>query len=233
MRIESEKFLIGRHSDADLSLESRTISRRHCVIVQKEGAVAIVDLGSRNPTIVNGKLLTKGKPQRLNDRDKVQIGRVKFRVALMATDDAAARGDSTGSNLPMANGESPIESLLDELDEIASKFEVLKGAAAPPTPKAMTTPEHDVAEPEDVDGEVEDGEEQENADGLLTTTIEMSKSGLTASGNAGGSNEPDGDEGPEEEDKGPKKLPAHLRLKGPIDSQEAAEEALRNMFNRR
>jgi pSer/pThr/pTyr-binding forkhead associated (FHA) protein len=45
---------IGRGDEADLPLADRWVSRRHCEIFERDGALALRDLGSRHGTLVNG-----------------------------------------------------------------------------------------------------------------------------------------------------------------------------------
>ncbi len=50
------QYVIGRHSDCDLILNAREISRRHASVeVDENSCSTLVDLGSRNGTNVNGK----------------------------------------------------------------------------------------------------------------------------------------------------------------------------------
>jgi pSer/pThr/pTyr-binding forkhead associated (FHA) protein len=49
------RFIIGRATDAQLSLDDGLVSRHHAVIVVTEGGVSLEDLGSRNGTLLNGQ----------------------------------------------------------------------------------------------------------------------------------------------------------------------------------
>ena len=49
--------VIGRARTADISVESRSVSRRHAVLTVGE-RVTLRDLGSRNHTLVNGERVT-------------------------------------------------------------------------------------------------------------------------------------------------------------------------------
>tara|TARA_R110002049_G_scaffold72490_7_gene187475 strand:+ start:16750 stop:17460 length:711 start_codon:yes stop_codon:yes gene_type:complete len=236
VRVESDQFLIGRHKDADLTLESRTISRRHCAIVQQDDIVAIVDLGGRNPTILNGELLAKGKPRRLRDQDKIQIGRMKFRVVLQPKAAEAARADSTESHLlspaGAGSGESPIDSLLQELDDIAAKFQVTNHFVKPPvTLQKASYEDPKTGNPTQCDSGNNEDDESETS--MTTVALPGGESEATHVAGSGTRDTDDETQAPGDAAKVPKKLPEHLRAKGPVDSQEAAQIALRNMFNRR
>ena len=69
------RLQIGRGPDNDLTLDSRYVSRRHCeLITVGDGAEAhtlLVDLGSHNGTLVNGRRI---KRYRLMRGDVVQLG---------------------------------------------------------------------------------------------------------------------------------------------------------------
>lgn len=247
--IDAAEFVIGRHPKANLPLESRSVSRRHCVIVQREGMVIAIDLGSRNPTLINGQPLTPNKPKRLQDRDKVQIGRIKFRFRVKETLDAVS--DQPSWSAPLH--ESPSGPLLDELSEIATQFGVGSIDAAgdvddKPTTKTIGLIRNLFPSPKSPE-EAERGLQELEAQtrGLAETVSDMDTvvdsviqgpaadqdenlEAKETEGDSEGDLEGDLEAGDE---KGPKKLPEHLRPKGPANSQNAAEIALRNMFNRR
>jgi hypothetical protein len=66
--------VLGRKPDCDIMLDDPLISRKHARITQKGQVYAILDLGSRNGTFVNGRriqhevLLSPGDQVRLGDR---------------------------------------------------------------------------------------------------------------------------------------------------------------------
>lgn len=68
---------IGRTSSADIPVPSHQVSRRHADVFALEGEFWIADLGSTNPTLVNGKKLGE-KPHQLRAGDRVQVGDVVF-----------------------------------------------------------------------------------------------------------------------------------------------------------
>jgi diguanylate cyclase (GGDEF)-like protein len=64
--------LIGRGSNADLQVTSRSASRRHAKIrIDPRGGAVVEDLGSTNGTYLNGKLIRR---YRLKDGDRLQLG---------------------------------------------------------------------------------------------------------------------------------------------------------------
>jgi pSer/pThr/pTyr-binding forkhead associated (FHA) protein len=68
---EGDTAQIGREMDNDVVLDSSHVSRRHAVIVWREGAFEIADLGSTNGTQVNGEPVTQSHI--LRDSDVIRL----------------------------------------------------------------------------------------------------------------------------------------------------------------
>jgi pSer/pThr/pTyr-binding forkhead associated (FHA) protein len=62
---------IGRRPGADIVLDDATVSRRHALILERDGEPVIADDRSRNGIYVNGRRVTEA---RLRHGDQVQIG---------------------------------------------------------------------------------------------------------------------------------------------------------------
>jgi pSer/pThr/pTyr-binding forkhead associated (FHA) protein len=63
--------------DVDLNLfeaRDKGVSRRHCALVQYQGVLHVVDLGSVNGTFVNGTRLTAETPYPINPGDELRLG---------------------------------------------------------------------------------------------------------------------------------------------------------------
>ncbi|MBX3219421.1 MAG: FHA domain-containing protein [Labilithrix sp.] len=73
-----EECVIGRTNDADIRVESAQVSRRHAEVFANAGDYWIADLGSTNPTIVNGEDLGRA-PHKLAPGDVVLVGDVELR----------------------------------------------------------------------------------------------------------------------------------------------------------
>jgi len=80
--ISGEKFLIGRSESCQLRPKSDSISRKHCIIVVRDGRVLIQDLKSRNGTYVNEKRLPSDRAKILNTGDLLKIGKLQFEVLI-------------------------------------------------------------------------------------------------------------------------------------------------------
>jgi pSer/pThr/pTyr-binding forkhead associated (FHA) protein len=62
---------IGRRPSADIVLDDATVSRRHALILERDGEAVIADDRSRNGTYVNGHRVSE---VRLRHGDEVRIG---------------------------------------------------------------------------------------------------------------------------------------------------------------
>lgn len=78
--LHGSTMIIGRAADAQVLLESTTVSRQHAKLVRDEsGRWRIQDLNSRNGTSVNGHLV---KEQSLSPGDQIQIGSFQLTLAV-------------------------------------------------------------------------------------------------------------------------------------------------------
>jgi hypothetical protein len=91
---EGQSFHIGRDRTNEYALPRNTnISRVHCRIENKAGAVSATDLDSKNGTLVNGVRISS---RALRDSDIVEVGRVRLRVSIESpegTPKAATEGE--------------------------------------------------------------------------------------------------------------------------------------------
>lgn len=72
LKVEPGKiFTIGRSAEADLCLEDKLISRRHCELELRQDALEVRDLGSRNGTCLNGEKIQGKALARAGDQLKV------------------------------------------------------------------------------------------------------------------------------------------------------------------
>jgi DNA-binding winged helix-turn-helix (wHTH) protein len=74
LRLQPGENLIGRAPDAEIWIDVGNISRRHATIVVTDGAAELHDLGSKNGTRANDRVLTG--PTAIRDGDKIALGDV-------------------------------------------------------------------------------------------------------------------------------------------------------------
>ncbi|MEZ6086641.1 MAG: FHA domain-containing protein [Pirellulaceae bacterium] len=127
--VNQDKFLIGRSDQCQLRPKSESVSRKHCIIVQRDGKVLIQDLKSRNGTFVNDKQLPPDRAKVLKPGDALKVGKLEFEVVIeyglggpkkphvVDVKDAAARTVSAGGEDSKFE-EMDITSWLDEADSI-------------------------------------------------------------------------------------------------------------------
>ena len=73
--IKKDTIVIGRTGDNDLKLSDTGISRRQCKIEGSPGNFSIVDLDSKNGTMVNGSTISTSQ---LKHNDTIAIGRISL-----------------------------------------------------------------------------------------------------------------------------------------------------------
>lgn len=216
--VSADKFLIGRSESCQLRPKSDSVSRRHCILVVKEGRVLLQDLKSRNGTYVNDKRLPSDKAKVLKPGDRLKIGKLEFEVLIehglqgakkpKVTDvvDAAERMAKAGSEDSRME-DVDVDQWLDEADQI----DRVRKLADPETRQFR----------------------------LDQPGGEVSESG-TDSGDLSVNEPPssDGDQGSSDgrkrsEKQAPGKLPEHLKRAMSESSRDAANDALKRFFSGR
>lgn len=86
----TKKVLIGRRDPrvgfqphVDLSAfnaEGLGVSRQHAMIERHEGVLMLVDLGSRNGTYLNGKLVRPNDPRIVRSGDEIRVGYILLHI---------------------------------------------------------------------------------------------------------------------------------------------------------
>ncbi len=80
---ENKQLKIGRVGHgANIELESKEVSRQHCLVTCMEGALFVKDLGSKNGTYMNGSTIVLEKNIRLHNGDSFSISGYEFFVYL-------------------------------------------------------------------------------------------------------------------------------------------------------
>jgi|GEM_PF-1656872 len=73
--------VFGRHPECDVQLNSRKVSRRHCVIADIGTHLSVRDLGSTNGVRINGVRQDRGE---VRNGDELLIGGFRFQVVFQA-----------------------------------------------------------------------------------------------------------------------------------------------------
>ena len=75
--LDQPRMILGRTHAAQVRIDDANVSRRHAEIVAQNGVFLLMDLGSTNPTTVNGQPILK--PWTLREGDVIQVGDVQLR----------------------------------------------------------------------------------------------------------------------------------------------------------
>jgi predicted component of type VI protein secretion system len=75
--LDKPVLLLGRHEECDIQLNSRKVSRKHCVIAQVNEHLVVRDLGSTNGIRINGTRVKEGV---LRTGDELVIGNFRYQV---------------------------------------------------------------------------------------------------------------------------------------------------------
>src|SRR5215831_5745934 len=76
--LKSDVTVIGRLPECEIILAPIGVSRRHAEIRKVGPAFHLVDLDSRNKTLVNGTELKGGVEHLLKENDRISVGGVEF-----------------------------------------------------------------------------------------------------------------------------------------------------------
>jgi serine phosphatase RsbU (regulator of sigma subunit)/pSer/pThr/pTyr-binding forkhead associated (FHA) protein len=93
VELDGDETLIGRHPSCTIVFPLHTVSRRHTLIRQNEGAYYVQDMESLNGTYVNGERVETAI--RLKDHDVLQL----FDIVMVFHDGPALPDSSTDANL--------------------------------------------------------------------------------------------------------------------------------------
>ncbi len=105
--IDKAIILIGRHPDCDIVItRSRTISRKHCAVVQVNNSLVLRDLGSTNGVRVNGKLVKK--EARFTAGDTVTFGDIEYNVKKIKSVEPEKRANRDHPQDARAGGAIPL-----------------------------------------------------------------------------------------------------------------------------
>jgi two-component system, cell cycle response regulator len=71
--------IIGRSVECQIFIDDKSVSRSHARLNVAGNEVVLMDMGSSNKTIINGKTLQEMTPYRLSNNDQIKTGNVIFK----------------------------------------------------------------------------------------------------------------------------------------------------------
>ena len=84
------RTLLGRSDLSDIVLDNQYVSKQHAMLVRSEGTLILVDLKSRNGTLVNSKPV---QSQVLRNNDIISLGDFRLKVIMQASFAGALSSD--------------------------------------------------------------------------------------------------------------------------------------------
>ncbi|MFL5319457.1 MAG: FHA domain-containing protein [Myxococcaceae bacterium] len=107
--LDGDEMVVGRATEATISVPDTSVSRKHCVFKREGNGWVVADLGSGNGTLVNGEPVTEDRP--LMSGDTITVGDTEFTFrdesnATMARPAPSSRPGQDSTN-PMASPPPP------------------------------------------------------------------------------------------------------------------------------
>lgn len=99
--VESERFVVGRHSENDLSIPNEKISREHLKIERRDNRFVVADCRSSNGTTLNGENL--GEPTSLRNGDMLNLGgglKIEVEIVSGESRESFAPPSYSGDSMP-------------------------------------------------------------------------------------------------------------------------------------
>lgn len=139
--VDKPILLIGRDLECDIQIDSRKVSRKHCIIAQVSDYLVVRDLGSTNGIRINGVRVKEG---RLKLGDELTLGSLQYRVSLdgqapISQSPENHKGHTLPTNAPemdLENCEEPVA--LPEPQGVPAADR--RNPSAWPAPKAPASP---------------------------------------------------------------------------------------------
>jgi hypothetical protein len=106
-------YLVGRHSECQIRPKSRSVSRRHCLLLRNEDGFGALDLRSTCGTFINGDKIRPHQWNVLHDGDEIRFGKVAFTVSIRqpvfagstAREGVSSAASSLGSGAASSTGD--------------------------------------------------------------------------------------------------------------------------------
>lgn len=153
-------YLVGRHPECQIRPKSRSVSRRHCLLLHNSDGFGVLDLESTGGTFVNDEKITPHQWVVLRDQDILRVGKVEFRVAV-TLDPAQQAQASTGTEAAESADDRQTPQSFEEFD-VASFLDGEDQAEQDARYSAIRDkfqPQSEEADGEKVDGAAADGQD--------------------------------------------------------------------------
>jgi len=130
------RFLIGRSTDCQLSLDDPLVSRKHALLIVADDRVEVQDLGSRNGVLVNDDKIPG--PTEVGHGDKITIGSQEMMISVPVNEAPTLRsigadratGHVTVSAMePVGSSQPDASEIRDEGTSKRDAFRLLGGVA--------------------------------------------------------------------------------------------------------
>ncbi|MCC9599764.1 FHA domain-containing protein [Stieleria sp. JC731] len=99
-------YLVGRNKECQIRPKSKSVSRRHSLLLHNEDGFGVMDLKSTGGTFLNGERIEPHVWQVLNDGDELRFGKVGFAVS-MKTPALAVTPEADSVADPASTSETP------------------------------------------------------------------------------------------------------------------------------
>ena len=112
------RIRLGRSQENELPIPAPDISSLHCIIEEERGTFRIIDEGSRNGTLINGRRLAAHSPLQLAHGDKIALSSAAF--LFLHPDALAAHGQLPEISVDLAAAQQEASGLLGEYQELVA-----------------------------------------------------------------------------------------------------------------
>jgi hypothetical protein len=151
IKLGAGTVVIGRSSECDLVLRAASgVSRRHCKVQYLANQFVVMDLESRNGTIVNGQSVER---KVLENGDRIEVGDEILRFVVHSMDDLKGGGDDDGGFDDAPGQGVPLPPPAPT--EVVNRNKPTPTPTPPQTPQTPQTPPEPRAPPLPADAVVE------------------------------------------------------------------------------
>lgn len=106
--VDRHELVIGRGDDIEICILDTAVSKKHCRVEKIGRECALVDLNSRNGTLLNGERLHPGRPYRLYSGCEIRLGNTLLRFLEESRPSAADRRRLVSTmEIPVAGDAAP------------------------------------------------------------------------------------------------------------------------------